>query len=82
MRVIATARGFDNIAIREAGDEFEMPDGPAGTWYEPVEAPKAKAKGSKAKPQAEGSGRAETVGALAEEQAAGTPGDGGDAELA
>jgi len=27
MRVVATARGYDNVTIREVGDEFDMPDG-------------------------------------------------------
>lgn len=43
MRVIATARGWDNLAMREEGDIFEMPDniafhGPKKpTWFEPYE---------------------------------------------
>lgn len=37
MKMIATARGFDGKRIREAGDEFEMPEGTkASTWFEPV----------------------------------------------
>ncbi len=36
MRVRATATGFDNIAVREVGDEFDMPDGSTAPWFEPV----------------------------------------------
>jgi hypothetical protein len=38
MKVIATKRGYDGIAIREEGEEFDMPDEATGTWFEPVEA--------------------------------------------
>jgi hypothetical protein len=48
MRVRATATGFDNTAIREAGDEFEMPDGSEAHWFEPVDDAPAK-PGKKAK---------------------------------
>jgi len=44
MRVRAIETGFDNLAIREPGDEFEMPDGSSAPWFEPVEAPAPKAK--------------------------------------
>jgi hypothetical protein len=33
MRVVATKQGYDNICIREPGDEFEMPDGSSGSWF-------------------------------------------------
>lgn len=32
MRVIATTQGYDNIAVREPGEEFDMPD----TTYDAV----------------------------------------------
>lgn len=52
MRVIATARGFDNIKTREVDEEFDMPDGAEGTWFrtldEPAAAP-AKAAGKTTK---------------------------------
>lgn len=37
MRVIATARGYDGINLREVGEEFDMPDGSKGSWFTPVE---------------------------------------------
>lgn len=48
MKVIATAEGYDNLAVRKPGDEFEMPDGSTAPWFTPVDAEPAK-KGSKAK---------------------------------
>lgn len=45
MRVIAIARGFDNLCVREIGAEFDMPDDVferedknAVRWFEPVDA--------------------------------------------
>lgn len=38
VRVRALERGYDNVAVREPGDEFEMPEGASGPWFEPVEA--------------------------------------------
>jgi len=62
MRVIATKTGYDGTKVRDPGEEFEMPKGSTGSWFEPLaDAPKAKAK-------AEGTGRPTTVGALAKEQ--------------
>lgn len=33
MRVIATSAGYDNVVLRGPGDEFEMPEGSAGSWF-------------------------------------------------
>lgn len=44
MRVIATDTGFDNLAIREPGDIFEMPDGSKAPWFEPYDEPKPSGK--------------------------------------
>lgn len=44
MRVRALETGFDNLAIREPGDEFEMPDGSEAHWFEPVESKPQTAK--------------------------------------
>jgi len=50
MRVIATARGYDNTATREPGEEFDidvdpkvfdLPPGRKPSWYVPVRAVKA-----------------------------------------
>ena len=37
MKVIATAIGYDNLAVRQVGDEFDMPDGSTAPWFKPVE---------------------------------------------
>lgn len=37
MKVIALQRGYDNVAVREEGEEFDMPKGAKGTWFKPVE---------------------------------------------
>lgn len=43
MKVRATKRGYDNVVLREEGDEFDMPDGAKGSWFVPVgKAPKGK----------------------------------------
>ena len=49
MKVVATAMGFDG-QLRQIGDEFEVPDGTKGSWFQPVEQ-KANGKGGK-KPEA------------------------------
>lgn len=36
MRVVATAVGHDGRAIRQPGDEFEMPDTARGSWFHPA----------------------------------------------
>ena len=36
MRVVATAVGADNLTRREPGEEFDMPDGSKGSWFEPA----------------------------------------------
>ena len=33
MKVRATAVGYDNIALRQPGDEFDMPDGSKAPWF-------------------------------------------------
>lgn len=35
MRVIATAVGYDGICIRHPGEEFDMPEDAAGSWFRP-----------------------------------------------
>lgn len=35
-RVRALALGFDNLCLREPGDEFDMPDSAKGPWFEDV----------------------------------------------
>ena len=37
MRVKATAIGFDNLCLRQAGDIFDMPEGSDGPWFEKVD---------------------------------------------
>lgn len=70
MRVIATSRGYDNVVVREAGEEFDMPKGAKGSWFVPIEgSPEKPAKGGK--PKAD-SGRPTTVSELAKEQASTT----------
>lgn len=50
MRVIATARGYDNVATREPGEEFDidvdpkvfdLPPSKRPTWFTPVRVVKA-----------------------------------------
>lgn len=52
MRVIATKRGFFG-ALREPGDEFEVPQGTEGSWFEPVAVEKPAEAKRAAKPKAE-----------------------------
>jgi len=52
MRVIAKSIGFDNVKVREIGDEFDMPlpEGYVFTehdWFEPVDKPAKTAGGKK-----------------------------------
>ena len=62
MQVIATARGHDGLKVREPGDEFTMPEGAKGSWFQavggavaaPASAPGAKPRG-KAKTASEAS---------------------------
>ena len=49
MKVIATKLGYFG-KLRQPGDEFEVPDGTKGSWFQPVEQ-KANGKGGK-KPEA------------------------------
>jgi hypothetical protein len=58
MRVIATAQGFDNIQLREVGEEFEMPEGATGSWFKPV-------KPAEVKPEPKGKGKGEQSADLA-----------------
>lgn len=41
MKVIATKQGWDGKAIRNPGDEFDMPDGSKASWFANVDKPKA-----------------------------------------
>ena len=50
MKVIATKLGYFG-KLHEPGDEFEVPDGTKGSWFQPVEQ-KANGKGGK-KPEAQ-----------------------------
>jgi hypothetical protein len=43
MEVIATKQGFDGVAMREKGDQFEMPDEATGSWFKPADDRKKKA---------------------------------------
>lgn len=36
MRVIATDVGYDNVVVREVGEEFDMPEGSKAPWFKPV----------------------------------------------
>ena len=49
MKVIATKQGYLG-KLRQPGDEFEVPEGSKGSWFQPVEQ-KANGKGGK-KPEA------------------------------
>lgn len=50
MKVTAIKQGYFG-KLREPGDEFEVPDGTKGSWFQPVEQ-KANGKGGK-KPEAQ-----------------------------
>ena len=50
MKVLATKLGYFG-KLREPGDEFEVPDGTKGSWFQPIEQ-KANGKGGK-KPEAQ-----------------------------
>ena len=50
MKVIATKQGYFG-KLRDVGDEFEVPDGTKGSWFQPIEQ-KANGKGGK-KPEAQ-----------------------------
>jgi len=52
MRVTATKEGFDGAVMRRPGEEFDMPDGSKGSWFEPVPAEPVKPKKAKAAPDA------------------------------
>lgn len=68
MRVIAIAKGYDNVATREIGEEFDMPEGASGTWFESAEDQAEKPRRGRP-PKSEDSGRPTTVGELAKDQA-------------
>lgn len=36
MRVVATDVGYDNLKLRQVGEEFDMPEGSVGRWFQPV----------------------------------------------
>lgn len=46
-RVRALETGFDNLSIREPGDEFDMPADAKAPWFEDVEDAKPAGKGGK-----------------------------------
>lgn len=48
MRVVANSKGYFG-AVREAGEEFEVPDGTKGSWFAPVAVLPEKAPGKGAK---------------------------------
>lgn len=48
MRVRALSPGYDNIAFRDVGDEFDMPDDAEAHWFEPVDPKARKKKGAAA----------------------------------
>ena len=52
MRVKATGIGYDNVAVRNPGEEFDMPDGSTGSWFVPVE---KNSNGSAAQPASDAS---------------------------
>lgn len=47
MKVIATKLGYLG-KLRQPGDEFEVPNGTKGSWFEPVEQKAAKSGGKNA----------------------------------
>ena len=55
IRVIATETGFDNLCIRNPGDEFNMPENVKGKWFHPVgaapQAPAADVQGATPAPK-------------------------------
>lgn len=61
MKVIATAVGYDNLVVRQVGDEFDMPEGSTAPWFVAVDAEPA--------PKAEKSAKA-SKGGKADEQIA------------
>lgn len=48
-RFIATAVGYDNLAVRQPGDEFDMPDGSTASWFKPAADDTKGPKGKKPK---------------------------------
>lgn len=46
MRVRAIDTGYDNVLVREPGDEFDMPADAFGPWFEPID-PDDKARTAK-----------------------------------
>lgn len=49
MKVIATKPGYDNVKYREVGDEFDMPEGSKGSWFQPVAVKAEPVKAEKSK---------------------------------
>jgi hypothetical protein len=37
MRVRAIEVGYDNVTVRQLGEEFEMPAGAEAPWFEPLQ---------------------------------------------
>jgi hypothetical protein len=44
MFVIATAKGWDNLRMREEGEVFEMPDDAKASWFRPYKGDEEEAK--------------------------------------
>ncbi len=54
MRVVAIKAGYFG-QLREAGEEFEVPDGTKGSWFQPVQAAEPERKPRASKPKDDGS---------------------------
>lgn len=69
-RFIAVAVGYDNVTVRQPGDEFDLPDGSSASWFKPA-AGDAKGPVKSKKPKAadpaagEGEGGGEVGDAIA-----------------
>lgn len=50
MEVIANQLGFDGFCLREPGEQFTMPEGSKGSWFDPVGAPRRGGKRGSAPP--------------------------------
>jgi len=64
MKVIALQAGFYGNSRVRIGQEFEVPEGTKGRWFEPVEHNKAP-KGAKAEDKAPKGAKAQTLSEMA-----------------
>lgn len=48
-RFIVTAKGYDNITLRQPGEIIDLPEGAKGSWFEPYSPEGAKALKAKQK---------------------------------